>query len=394
MILDSDELSKEKELDDEDDPSVCEVTPLIPNLSLEAIRDATINNLSTDPVVPAVAATTSPRFSSFLLRPEEISSRAETPEMVTPGVPMEVTETSDPPMTAATQEDPPEGPSSITQNLVITRQEVFAFTSVLGPLPQSMIGQPGPSSSGDITFNIVEDPPQSPTRNLTQQPRDQGIIQEPEKPNGCSSCEETQVTRGKRQRPKYSLKPHMFRKHPVLKFFATGPMERSKTPYKWWCRVCRVELSLMSRGVLELLSHFKTDAHLVKEHRIRLEIPGLPLFDRSEKELVGSALKEATRSAKEMYPIAPQLDVCRLLVGQDKLPDFIDAANPSEDVLSQIRILEQGLRHGDHVDSLVGMWDEMVRLFPGNSQASTYSWSKHRLFVSSFIFWAVLNLFL
>ena len=201
------------------------------------------------------------------------------------------------------------------------------------------------------------------------------------------------MTRGKRQRPKYSLKPHILRKHPVLKFFATGPMERSKTPYKWWCQVCRVELSLMSRGALELLSHFKTDAHLVKEHRIRLETPGYPLFDRSEKELVGSALKEATRIAKETYPIAPQLDVCRLLVGQDKLPDFIDAANPSEDVLSQIRILEQRLRHGGHVDSLVLMWDEMTRLFPGNSQASTYSWSRHRLFVSSF-FWVVLNLFL
>ena len=391
MILDSDELSKEKELDVEDNPSVCEVTPLIPNLSLEGIRDATINNLSTDPVVPAVAATTSRRFSSFLLRPDEISSRAETPEMVTPGVPMDVTETSDPPMIPATQEDRPEGLPSTTQNLIITRQEVFALTSVLGRLPQSLIGQPGPSSSDDITFNIVDDPPQSPTRNLTQQLRDQGTIG---KTQWMFELRGTQVTRGKRQRPKYSLKPHMLRKHQVLKFFATGPMERSKTPYKWWCRVCRVELSLMSRGVLELLSHFKTDAHLVKEHRIRLETPGLPLFDRSEKESVGSALKEATRIAKETYPIAPQLDVCRLLVGQDKLADFIDAANPSEDVLSQIRILEQGLRHGGHVDSLVGIWDEMIRLFPGNSQASTYSWSRHRLFVSSFILWVVLNLFL
>ena len=52
-----------------------------------------------------------------------------------------------------------------------------------------------------------------------------------------------------------------------------------------------------------------------------------------------------------MNPIAPQLDVCRLLVGQDKLPDFTDAANPSEDILSQIRILERGLRYGGHVDS-------------------------------------------
>ena len=277
--------------------------------------------------------------------------------MVTPDVPMDVTEAPDPPMTPATQEDRPEDPPSTTRTLVITRQEVFALTSVLERLPQSMISQTGLSSSGDITFNIVDDPPQSPTKNLTQQPRDQGTTQELGKPNAYSSCEEAQVTTGKRQRPKYSLKTHMLRKHPVLKFFATGPMERSKTPYKWWCRVWRVELSLMSRGVLELLSHFKTDAHLIKEHRIRLETPGLPLFDRSEKELVGSALKEATRIAKEMYPIAPQLDVCRLLVGQDKLPDFIDAANPSEDVLSQIRILEQGLRHGGQVDSLVGMWE-------------------------------------
>ena len=86
-----------------------------------------------------------------------------------------------------------------------------------------------------------------------------------------------------------------------------------------------------------------------------------------------------------MYPIAPQLDVCRLIVGQDRLPNFTDSTNPSEDILSQIGILEQGLRHGDHVDSLVGMWDEMVRLFLGNSQASTYSWSRHQLFVSFFI---------
>ena len=63
VILDSDELSKERELDVEDDPSVCEVTPLVPNLSLAGIRDATIKTPPTDPVVPAVAGTTSPRFS-------------------------------------------------------------------------------------------------------------------------------------------------------------------------------------------------------------------------------------------------------------------------------------------------------------------------------------------
>ena len=106
--------------------------------------------------------------------------------------------------------------------------------------------------------------------------------------------------------------------------------------------MCRVELSLTSRGVLELISHFKTDSHLVKEHRIRLEIPGLPRYDNFEKKLTGKTLLAARRTAKETYPIAPQLDVCRLMVGQDKLPDFTTVSSPSEDVISQIRILEHG----------------------------------------------------
>ena len=202
--------------------------------------------------------------------------------------------------------------------------------------------------------------------------------------NTLSSCDEAFTVRTKRQRPKYSLRVHMLPKHPVLKFFATGPIDRNKTPYKWWCRVCRVELSLMSRGVLELLSHFKTDSHLIKEHRIRLEIPGMSLYDKFEKELTGNALLAARRTAKETYPIAPQLDVCRLMVGQDKLPDFSTTSSPSEDVISQVRILEHGLRHGGHIDSLIGMWNETVRLFPGNSQASSFSWERQRLFVSNF----------
>ena len=49
------------------------------------------------------------------------------------------------------------------------------------------------------------------------------------------------VGKGKRRRPKYSLTGAMLKKHPVLRFSATGPLDK-KSPYKWWCRVCEVEL--------------------------------------------------------------------------------------------------------------------------------------------------------
>ena len=95
-------------------------------------------------------------------------------------------------------------------------------------------------------------------------------------------------------------------------------------------------------------------------------------------------LQEAKRRARESHPIAPQLDSCRLLVGQDRLPEFSTTTNPSESVLAQICILEHGLRHGGHVDLLLGIWEDMTRLTPGSSaQTSTHNWAKHRLYVST-----------
>ena len=153
--------------------------------------------------------------------------------MITNEALMDVTEASAPLIPTASREDSVEISPSITQNLVITRQEVFALTSDLGRLPQAMICEPGPGSSGNITISIVDDPPQSPTRSMSQQTRNQGAILELENLNTYSSCEETQTTKGKCQMPKYSVKTHMLRKHSVLQFFATGPMDQTKTPYKW-----------------------------------------------------------------------------------------------------------------------------------------------------------------
>ena len=187
--------------------------------------------------------------------------------------------------------------------------------------------------------------------------------------------------RGKRRRPRYSLTGSMFKRHPVLKFSASGPLDPDRTPYKWWCRVCRVGLSLMSRGSLELMSHYRSDFHLIKEHRIRKEIPGMPLYDKQEREILGTALQEAKKKAKEVYPIPPQLDSYRPLVGQDSIPDFSVTTSPTEKMFSQISILEFGLRHGGNLATLTGVYDEMVPL-TSSDRLSIQNWSQERVFVS------------
>ena len=113
----------------------------------------------------------------------------------------------------------------------------------------------------------------------------------------------------KRAKTRYVSAGWMYHKYPILKFFVTAPADAARYPYKYRCRVCLVELSLMTKGPIEILHHYRTDAHLVKEHRIRMETPGLPLYDKNCDEITGMALKYAKERARREYPIAPKLGV-------------------------------------------------------------------------------------
>ena len=168
------------------------------------------------------------------------------------------------------------------QQVTVTQLEVLALSSVLDKIPKTALVIGDRNVPDNITLTVVG--------------------QDDLRPH--SSSEELPLAWGKRRRPKYSLTSAMLKKHPVVQYFATGPLDRNTNPYKWWCRVCKIELSLMSRGVLELLSHYKTEAHLTKEHRIRLENPGLPLFVQEENELRGIGLQETKRRAREAHSIA------------------------------------------------------------------------------------------
>ena len=112
-----------------------------------------------------------------------------------------------------------------------------------------------------------------------------------------------------------------------------------------------------------------------------MEVPGMPLYDKDERELLGIAPQEAKKKAKDVYPIHLQLDSYRSLVAQESVPDFSISTSPAEKIYAQINILEFGLRHGGNIASLTGMYDELVRL-TSSDRVSVQNWSQERLFVS------------
>ena len=134
------------------------------DLSLMAVNDPFLQDVTEAAEALNSYQTTSPRFSSFLKRAEETDHATETSQMIGCGVPLSESTPENPlrdiPVPGEIQglssDDPPK--------MVITRQEVLAITSILGRIPQTVLNDPDPASTNNFTFSRIEDPPVSPDK--------------------------------------------------------------------------------------------------------------------------------------------------------------------------------------------------------------------------------------
>ena len=142
----------------------------------------------------------------------------------------------------------------------------------------------------------------------------------------------------------------------------------------------------MTKGPIEMLHHYRTDAHLVKEHRIRMETPGLPLFDRDCEEHSGMALKYAKDRAKREYPVAPKLGDYYLRIGQQDQTETAKTDNPSKEMLSQLNLLKIGLMRGGQLETMIAFWHDLVKETKTTEPIAQHDWRRpHRVFVSIYL---------
>ena len=137
-------------------------------------------------------------------------------------------------------------PACTRASISVTRQEIRTISSFLERIPQGYVTRERGDCDQPLTLMVVDATNSAPiTATSSQEEAGTSAL------TGVPALElqeKNMVRSGKRRRPKYSLTSAMFKKHPVIKFSATGPLDKDKTPHKWWCRVCKIELSLMSRG--------------------------------------------------------------------------------------------------------------------------------------------------
>ena len=65
----------------------------------------------------------------------------------------------------------------------------------------------------------------------------------------------------------------------VGQFFVTGPTDVATNPSHFYCRICRKDVSVVTRGHHEILRHFQGSKHFPRDQRSRLETPGREVLE-------------------------------------------------------------------------------------------------------------------
>ena len=123
-------------------------------------------------------------------------------------------------------------PESGFANFSITRQEVLVLSNVLGRIPQTFITGEEGELGQTMALTVVDDI--SPTVIATTSSQEEMLAQSSSGTTQQQTEHGPPEVRGKRRRPKYSLTGSIFKRHPIMKFSATGPLDRDRSPYKWW----------------------------------------------------------------------------------------------------------------------------------------------------------------
>ena len=111
------------------------------------------------------------------------------------------------------------------------------------------------------------------------------------------------------------MKPAYFKGIQWTKIFVTGPLDPVHNKHKFYCQICKTNVSIGSKGAREIIRHYQSDAHLRKDLRWRFEhlgqidkLTGLTVHAvRGKDGRVLSALD--LEKEKPLFLTAPLVDI-------------------------------------------------------------------------------------
>ena len=186
------------------------------------------------------------------------------------------------------------------------------------------------------------------------------------------------------------MKEVYFRGMEWTRTFVSGPVDPKWNKYKFYCQICKANISIYSKGAREILRHHSTEKHLRKDQRWRYEYLYKldPCTNTRIPQVRGKDGKLLT--PYELAIELPRFKDVELVDIGEKLP-FYDEYMAGADHMSsssenrariQISVLGRFLPNYGDIDILRSFWRDIGVVVNHQALFTDFNWTKERLTVS------------
>ena len=194
-------------------------------------------------------------------------------------------------------------------------------------------------------------------------------------------------------KPGKVMKEAYFKGIKWTKTFVTGPLYPVHNKHKFYCQICKTNVSLKSKGAREIIRHFQSESHLHKDQRWRFEyltkvyeVTGVTSHEVRGKD--GHILTPLElEKEKPLFIVAPLLDVGDKYPFYDEYMAGIGAfTNPTETRASmQLSLIGLFVPSCGNVSLLQTLWTRVGVTANHQELFSGFDWGATKLTVSFFL---------
>ena len=172
--------------------------------------------------------------------------------------------------------------------------------------------------------------------------------------------------------------------------FVSGPMDPRWNPYKFYCQICKANISIYGKGAREILRHHSTEKHLRKDQRWRYEYLYSvdPVTRVKVHQVRGKDGKLLTPYQLEfelpLFINAPLVEIGQKLPFYDEYMAGTDymSSSSSNRARVQLSVLAKILPSSGDIEVLKSFWSDVGVIVNHQSLFTDFNWGKERLSVS------------
>ena len=215
----------------------------------------------------------------------------------------------------------------------------------------------------------------------------------------CQMCPQTkhqhskvsppQKRRKLQPRPGKVMKSSYFKGIQWTKVFVTGPLDPVHNKHKFYCQICKTNVSIYSKGAREIIRHYSSEGHLRRDQRWRFEHLGK--VDKISGNVIHSVRGRnghiltpfELEKEKPLVESVPLVDIGPRFPFYDEYMSSAGGLTNFEDIRSgtQISLIGRFVPYFGDLATLQGLWTEVGNFTNHQELFGNLDWSSTRLTV-------------